>query len=97
MGRRLAEMVPVSETGPQGGTSDKQTISVLATKHQHRPNQITQWKRQAIENLAKAFDGRASDAQDSREVALTKPTVSRSSPWPGAISNSIMRSLTWTI
>ena len=50
----------------------ERTISELATKHQLHPNQITQWKRQAIENLAKAFDDRASDAQVSREVELTK-------------------------
>jgi len=30
-------------------------------------DQITQWKRQAIENLAKAFDDRTSDAQVGRE------------------------------
>ena len=30
----------------------ERTISELATKHQLHPNQITQWKRQAIENLA---------------------------------------------
>lgn len=50
----------------------ERTISELATKHQLHPNQITQWKRQAIENLAKAFDDRASDAQVSREAELTK-------------------------
>ena len=50
----------------------ERTISELATKHQLHPNQITQWKRQAIENLAKAFDDRASDTQVSREVELTK-------------------------
>ena len=46
----------------------ERTISELATKHQLHPNQITQWKRQAIENLAKAFDDRASDAQVGREA-----------------------------
>jgi transposase len=40
----------------------ERTILELATKHQLHPNQITQWKRQAIENLAKAFDDKASDA-----------------------------------
>lgn len=50
----------------------ERTISELATKHQLHPNQITQWKRQAIENLAKAFDDRASDTQVSRDVELTK-------------------------
>ena len=50
----------------------ERTISELATKHQLHPNQITQWKRQAIENLAKAFDDKAADAQASRESEMTK-------------------------
>jgi len=50
----------------------ERTISELATKHQLHPNQITQWKRQAIENLAKAFDDKASDAQIGREAEVTK-------------------------
>ncbi|WP_159587799.1 IS3 family transposase [Chelativorans xinjiangense] len=50
----------------------ERTISELATKHQLHPNQITQWKRQAIENLAKAFDDKASDAQVSREAEVMK-------------------------
>ena len=50
----------------------ERTISEMATKHQLHPNQITQWKRQAIENLAKAFDDKASDAQVGREAEVTK-------------------------
>jgi transposase len=50
----------------------ERTITELATKHQLHPNQITQWKRQAIENLAKAFDDKASDAQVGREAEVTK-------------------------
>jgi len=50
----------------------ERTISELATKHQLHPNQITQWKRQAIENLAKAFDDKASDVQVGREAEVTK-------------------------
>lgn len=50
----------------------ERTISELATKHQLHPNQITQWKRQAVENLAKAFDDRASDARVGREAEVTK-------------------------
>lgn len=50
----------------------ERTISELATKHQLHPNQITQWKRQAVENLAKAFEDRASDAQVGREAEVTK-------------------------
>lgn len=48
----------------------ERTISELATKHQLHPNQITQWKRQAIENLAKTFDDKASDAQVGREAEV---------------------------
>ena len=50
----------------------ERTISELATKHQLQPNQITQWKRQAIDKLAKAFDDKASDAQIGREAEVTK-------------------------
>ena len=50
----------------------ERTISDLATQHQLHPNEITQWKRQAIENLAKAFDDKASDAQVGREAEVTK-------------------------
>ena len=50
----------------------ERTISDLAMKHQLHPNQITQWKRQAIENLAKAFDDKATDAQVGREAEVTK-------------------------
>ena len=50
----------------------ERTVLELATKHQRHPNQITQWKRQAIENLAKVFDDKASDAQVGREAEVTK-------------------------
>ena len=50
----------------------ERTILELATKHQLHPNQITQWKRQAIENLARAFDDKAADAQFGREAEVTK-------------------------
>ena len=50
----------------------ERTISDLATKHQLHPNQITQWKRQAIDNLAKAFDDKGADAQVGREAEVTK-------------------------
>ena len=50
----------------------ERTISELATKHHLHPNQITQWKRQAIEKLAKVFDDKASDAQAGREAEVTK-------------------------
>ena len=50
----------------------ERTISELATKHQLHPNQITHWKRQGVENLARAFDDRAADAQVGREAEVTK-------------------------
>jgi transposase len=50
----------------------ERTISELAAKHQLHPNQITQWKRQAIDNLAKAFDDKGADAQVGREAEVTK-------------------------
>lgn len=40
----------------------ERTDSELATKHQLHRDQITEWRRQAIENLAKAFDDKAADA-----------------------------------
>ena len=48
------------------------TISELAAKHQLHPNQITQWKRQAIEKLARVFDDKAPDTQANREAEVTK-------------------------
>ncbi|MGX1098687.1 transposase [Amorphus sp. MBR-141] len=50
----------------------ERTISKLASKYQLHPNQITQWKRHAVENLAKAFDEKATDAQVGREAEVTK-------------------------
>ena len=50
----------------------ERTISELAMKHQLHPNQITQWKRQAIDGLAKAFDDKRADAQVGREAEVTK-------------------------
>ena len=42
-------------------------VSELAMKHELHPDQITQWKRQAIEKLARVFDDKAADAQAGRE------------------------------
>ena len=50
----------------------ERTISELATKHQLHPNQISQWKRQAVEKLAKVFDDKTADAQAGREAEVTK-------------------------
>ena len=50
----------------------ERTISELATKHQLYLNQITQWERQAVENLAKALDDTGEDAQPGREAEVAK-------------------------
>ena len=50
----------------------EKTLAELAQHFDVHPNQITDWKRQAIENLAKAFDDKASDAQVGREAEVTK-------------------------
>jgi transposase len=48
------------------------TISELATKHALHPNQITQWKRQAIDKLATVFDEKGFEVQANRDAEVTK-------------------------
>jgi transposase len=48
------------------------TISELATKHELHPNQITQWKRQAMEKLANVFDDKGTSVQAHRDAEVTK-------------------------
>ena len=48
------------------------TISELAAKHELHPNQITQWKRQAMENLANVFDDKGTEVQANRDAEVTK-------------------------
>jgi len=48
------------------------SISEIAAKHQLHPNRITQWKRQAIEKLARVFDDKAPDTRANREAEVTK-------------------------
>ena len=48
------------------------TISELAAKHELHPNQITQWKRQAMENLANVFDDRGTEVRANRDAEVTK-------------------------
>jgi transposase len=50
----------------------ERTIAELAMSYQLHPNQITQWKRQAIEKLAGVFDDKTSSLQMSREAEVTK-------------------------
>ena len=48
------------------------TISELAAKHELHPNQITQWKRQAMEKLANVFDDKGTEVQANRDAEVTK-------------------------
>ena len=48
------------------------TIAELATKHELHPNQITQWKRQAVETLALVFDDKGPEAQVNRDAEVTQ-------------------------
>ena len=55
----------------------QRTIAELASRHQLHPNLITQWKRQAIEKLAKVFDDKGFDdkgfeVQAHRDAEMTK-------------------------
>ena len=41
-------------------------------EHELHPNLITQWKRQAIEKLAKVFDDKGFEVQANRDAEVTK-------------------------
>ena len=48
--------------------SERYTMSELAEKHQLHPNQISQWKRQFLDNAEQIFEkGRKSSARDEAE------------------------------
>ena len=49
-----------------------QTVAELATKHELHPTQITAWKREAIEKLAKVFDDKGTEIQANRDAEVTK-------------------------
>lgn len=62
----------------------ERTISELAIKHQLHPNQITQWKRQAIEKLAKVFDDMPRSASSSWSgIFWPRPSIAE----PGSEEN----------
>ena len=50
----------------------QRTIAELATRHELHPNLITQWKRQAIEKLARVFDDKGFEVQAHRDAEVTK-------------------------
>lgn len=71
----------------------QRTIAELAARHELHPNLITQWKRQAIEKLAKVFDDKGFEVQSNRDAEVTKPPAVLSQfiassirPWPMKVS-----------
>ena len=48
------------------------TVQQIAARHQLHPNQVSQWKRTAIERLAELFERGAGPGQDEREAELRK-------------------------
>lgn len=47
-----------------------QTISELASRYELHPNMITNWKRQAIDNMAAAFSGTAERKGKAEEAQI---------------------------
>ena len=48
----------------------EQTLAELATRFSLRPNIITNWKRQAINNMANAFDSRSEKKNSINDAQL---------------------------
>ena len=48
------------------------TVAELGKRHELHPNLIAQWKRQAIERLAKVFDDKGLEPAASRDAEVTK-------------------------
>ena len=48
------------------------TVAELGKRHELHPNLIAQWKRQAIEKLAKVFDDKAVEPAALRDAEVTK-------------------------
>ena len=51
----------------------QRTIAELATRHELHPNVITQWRRQAIEKLARVFDDKWIRPATGRDRLLRHP------------------------
>jgi transposase len=48
----------------------EQTISELAARFELHPNMITNWKRQAIDNMAESFSGKAERNRNNEEARI---------------------------
>ena len=46
------------------------TVHEIATRHKVHPNQVSTWKRQAIDGLGDVFSNGADKAQADREVEI---------------------------
>ena len=50
--------------------SGEYTLAEIATKHDIHPNLVQQWRRQAKDNLADLFSGKAAAHQQSRDAEV---------------------------
>jgi transposase len=50
--------------------SGEHTLSELASKYGVHPNQVSQWKKQAKEQIVAGFSGKAQKAQQSDEARI---------------------------
>lgn len=48
----------------------EETLAELATKYSLHPNMITNWKRQAIENMAESFSSKTDRSKELDEAQL---------------------------
>ena len=53
-----------------GAIKGEQTISELASRYGVHPNMITNWKRQAIDNMAETFSGKADRVRHNDEARI---------------------------
>lgn len=51
---------------------EQNTISEIAAKHQLHPNQITQWKKQFLDNSASVFSSGKADSNTDHEEEMAK-------------------------